>query len=30
MELGRSLRIGDADVNFGAIRGAAAKLRGRQ
>jgi hypothetical protein len=30
MELGRSLRIGDADVNFGAIRGAAAKLRSRQ
>jgi hypothetical protein len=27
MKLGRSLRIGDADVNFGAIRGAAAKLR---
>jgi hypothetical protein len=26
MQLGRSLRIGDADVNFGAIRGAAAKL----
>jgi Dolichyl-phosphate-mannose-protein mannosyltransferase len=30
MELGRSLRIGDADVNFGAIRGAAAKMRARQ
>jgi hypothetical protein len=27
MELGRSLRIGDADVNYGAIRGAAARLR---
>jgi hypothetical protein len=27
MELGRLLRIGDADVNLGAIRGAAAKLR---
>lgn len=27
MQLGRSLRIGDADVNFGAVRGAAAKLR---
>jgi hypothetical protein len=27
MQLGRSLRIGDADVNFGAIRAAAAKLR---
>ena len=27
MELGRSLRVGDADVNYGAIRGAAARLR---
>jgi hypothetical protein len=30
MQLGHLLRIGDADVNFGAIRGAAVKLRGRQ
>jgi hypothetical protein len=29
MELGRSLKIGDADVNLGAVRGAAAKLRRR-
>jgi hypothetical protein len=27
MKLGRSLRIGDADVNYSAIRGAAARLR---
>ena len=26
MQVGRSLHIGDADINFGAIRGAAAKL----
>jgi hypothetical protein len=30
MKLGRSLEIGDADVNYGAIRGASAKLRDRR
>jgi hypothetical protein len=27
MELGRTLKIGDADVNLGAVRGAATQLR---